>query len=101
MILSPRPDLRREDEIPKGQSRIRRVWAQYESAAGQILASWCLEDDGFTYCVTIPKGVTAHMEIPLVGEKKVILVNDAPMAAQIRDGYAIFSLDGGVYTIRS
>lgn len=99
IVLGPRPDLRREEDIPEGQSRIRSVAAEYQSAAGRIGASWHVEDGVFTYRVTIPDGVTAIVEFPLIYGDCDVLVNRKPVAYEKRGDCAVFELSAGTYVI--
>ncbi len=65
LILAPRPDLRKDEEIPVGQKRITWVSASYDSVKGKIVSEWHYENRKFVWCFTIPEGVTAAVEIPL------------------------------------
>lgn len=99
VILAPRPDLRREEEMPEGQKPIRSVAAEYQSAAGRIGASWHVEDGVFTYRITVPDGVTAIVEFPLIYGDCDVLVNRKPVAYERRGDCAVFALSAGTYVI--
>ena len=61
-IIAPKPDVRRPEEIPDGQSRITYVRASYESAAGLIETEWDTSD-GFVLSVRVPVESTLHLPI--------------------------------------
>ena len=56
---------RQESEMPCGQERIQWVRASYESVSGTIEAAWYMEEDTFTYIVTVPKESYATLYLPV------------------------------------
>ncbi len=65
IILRPTPDTRTPDEMPEGQTHVTWVRGSYKSAAGTIAASWSMEDDFFTYNVSVPEGTYATLYLPV------------------------------------
>ena len=65
IIFQPKPDLREEYELPYGQERIKWVRACFESVSGPIEAAWYMEEDTFTYIVSIPKESYATLYLPV------------------------------------
>ncbi|MBO4326879.1 MAG: family 78 glycoside hydrolase catalytic domain [Clostridia bacterium] len=68
IILRPTPDTRTAKEMPKGQEHITWVRGHYDSVAGDIAASWSIENDAFTYSVSIPEGAYATLYLPIFDE---------------------------------
>ncbi len=104
-ILSPRPDTRRGDALPKGQEPITYVKAEYESIRGLIRAAWEFERGELVYRVTIPAGTSARVEFPLLSGRDTVTVNSLSMTAAelggtVKDGKLIFELGAGEYVIR-
>jgi alpha-L-rhamnosidase len=62
-LLCPRPDMRSEDELPKGQKRISRVSAEYTCRYGTIRSAWEINEGEVTYRFEVPRGTSAHVEI--------------------------------------
>ena len=65
--LQPRPDVRTDAELPKGQERITYAKGTFESPKGEIYAAW-ENKDGFRYEVHIPEGTRATLFLPLFGK---------------------------------
>lgn len=65
ILFRPKPDTRQESEMPCGQERIQWVRASYESVSGTIEAAWYMEEDTFTYIVTVPKESYATLYLPV------------------------------------
>lgn len=104
-VLCPRPDMREDDEIPAGQTRIRRVKAVYDSPRGRIESGWAFEGDIFNYSCAIPKGTSARVEFPVSGSVESISVNGvdftpAELGGVVSGGYLVFELGEGNYTLR-
>ena len=80
-ILQPKPDTRREEEIPAGQEKITWAKASYVSRAGLIESAWDLRD-GFAYTCTVP--VTSTLYLPILTESGVYTVNgkEKPIAGE-------------------
>jgi alpha-L-rhamnosidase len=100
-ILSPRPDIRKDDELPNGQERITYVKATYNSRAGLIKSSWeIIDGNKFIYKASIPDGTSATVRFPFIGVSSVIKVNGIIMSdVEICDGIASFELGVGDYTV--
>jgi hypothetical protein len=71
-ILQPKPDTRREDEIPSGQEKIKWVNTSFESAKGTIISNWNTED-GFKYECTVPVPTTLYL--PILKKEDTYTVN--------------------------
>lgn len=100
-ILAPKPDRRRDDEIPAGQERITSVTAHYDSAAGRIESAWSMETGEFTYRFTIPKGTGARVEFPLFSGRDFLLLNDKKTAIAEKTGNcAVLELPAGRYILQ-
>ena len=104
-VLSPRPDVRSDAELPAGQERISFVKARYDSAAGQIKSAWDWREGKFTYRFTIPAGTTARVEFPLLNGRDTVVINAreldvAALGGKIFAGKAIFELSAGEYVIQ-
>lgn len=104
-VLSPRPDTRRDRELPEGQQPITFVKARYDSVCGTIRAAWEFEQGQFVYRVTIPEGTSARMEFPLINGRDTVNINDLTMTAEqlggkLAGGCAVFELGAGEYTLR-
>ncbi len=63
IVLSPKPDLRSNDEIPAGQEKITWVKASYKSVAGLIRSEWSLADGKFIYTAETPVETTVCLPI--------------------------------------
>ena len=105
LILAPRPDLRREEEIPAGQRRITAVSVSYDSIKGKIESAWHWEDGKFVWTFTIPDGVSANVELPLPLGGDAFTLNGIDCTAETLGGKqagntAHFSLGAGTYLVR-
>ena len=76
IIFQPKPDTREEHEMPYGQERIKWVRAGYDSAAGRIEAAWYMEEDTFTYIVSIPKESYATLYLPVFDQNAETVIVD-------------------------
>ena len=104
-VLSPRPDVRTAEEMPKGQERITFVKAHYDSAQGRIESAWSWREGKFTYSFTIPKGTTARVEFPLLNGTEDLVLNARPfrveeLGGEILNGKAVFELSAGKYVLQ-
>lgn len=105
VILSPRPDLRSEGEIPKGQEKITSVSATYDSIQGRIESAWHWENEKFVWTFSVPTGVRAQIKLPLPGGGTEFVLNDLCFTAERLGGHqmgstACFELSAGKYTVR-
>ena len=102
IILRPTPDTRTPEEMPKGQTHITWVRGSYKSAAGMIAASWSMEDDSFTYNVSVPEGAYATLYLPVFDESaRTVTINGT--VSPITDfaqccGRTVIDLAPGRYT---
>lgn len=100
-ILAPRPDRRRDEELPQGQERITSVTAHYDSVAGRIESAWSMEGGEFVYRFTIPEGTGARVEFPLIGERDHLLLNGEKTAIVEKTGScAVLELPAGRYILQ-
>ncbi|MBP5209713.1 MAG: family 78 glycoside hydrolase catalytic domain [Clostridia bacterium] len=67
VLLQPRPDLRKDEELPEGQERITWVRATYDTKHGEIASAWRLEEGVLTYECAVPDGTWATVTLPLCG----------------------------------
>ncbi|MBQ3867023.1 MAG: family 78 glycoside hydrolase catalytic domain [Clostridia bacterium] len=102
IILRPTPDNRTQEEMPEGQTHITWVRGSYKSAAGMIAASWSMEDDSFTYNVSVPEGAYATLYLPVFDEAaRTVTINGT--VSPITDfaqccGRTVIDLAPGRYT---
>lgn len=54
ILLHPQPDLRRDDELPEGQTRITHVNAAFDAPTGRIETSWSTEEGDLRFYATVP-----------------------------------------------
>lgn len=105
IILQPKPDTRTPEELPYGQERITWVKASYESISGKIECSWIMENDTFTYVVSIPKESYATLYLPIFDENaKTVTVNGKIYSTdlfQISKGCYVMPLASGRYEIEA
>ncbi len=104
-VLCPRPDTRKDSELPEGQEHITFVKAQYDSACGMIKAEWHFENGEFVFSAEIPEGTSARVEFPLLCEKNALEINglimsEAELGAKTENGKMIFELGAGNYIIK-
>ncbi len=97
-ILSPRPDTRSDDELPKGQSRITMASASYRG----ISSRWEYDNDRFVWSFVIPQGSSATIEFPLLNTQKAININGVDftqkeLQGSIKNGKLVFELKSGHY----
>ncbi len=97
IILSPRPDTRRDDEIPEGQQRITMASAAYRG----ISSRWEYENGEFVWSFRIPDG-SARIEFPLLNGRKTVNINGMDftkkeLSGEIIGGKLIFELTAGDY----
>ena len=97
IILSPRPDRRSDDEIPKGQERITMASATYRG----IFSRWEYENGEFVWRFFIPDG-SARIEFPLINGRKTVEINGVKFSAKELSGEIVgeklvFELSAGDY----
>jgi alpha-L-rhamnosidase len=103
-ILAPKPDNRPVDEIPEGQTPIRRVKAHYTTPYGTIKSAWEYVD-GLLHCsFTIPTDTTATVIFPAVTNAERICINDrlldaTTLGARVDAEGWHFELSAGHYDI--
>lgn len=111
LIFAPEPDLRRPEDIPEGQQRLRRVSAMFDSPSGRIESSWKYVGDTFVYRCRIPAGVTATIRFPFVSNyapdptRTTVTISDVAFTAgqlcgKCEGASMIFELGRGEYEIR-
>ena len=105
LILAPRPDLRREEDIPAGQRRITSVDATYDSVRGRIESRWHWEDGKFVWAFSIPDGVMAEIELPLPSGGDRFMLSGIASTAETLGGKQVgrmarFVLGAGSYLVR-
>lgn len=76
IILQPKPDTRKDEEMPAGQERITWVRGHYESASGMIQAAWSVDGGVFTYNVSVPENTTATLLLPVSEEAISFTIDD-------------------------
>ena len=80
-MLAPVPDTRTPEQLPDGQTPIRRVKAHYDTKTGRIESAWEYVCDTFRYAFSVPAGTSATVVFPLSGERQTLLVNGIEMDA--------------------
>ena len=96
IILQPRPDVRGNDEIPKGQERISHVSCDFDSPVGKITVHWAV-DAAFTYRVSLPEGANATLYLPLFGKTEYTKNGKLYTTDKVEKDCAVISLSGGEY----
>ena len=81
-VLCPRPDMRKENELPQGQRLINHVRAEYDCRFGKICSEWEKSGGETVYRFTIPEGTCASVEILMPDTKKYLEVNGEKMSAE-------------------
>lgn len=71
-ILQPKPDTRKDEELPEGQERIVWTKTSFESPQGLIVSNWDTTN-GFLYECRVP--VTTTLRLPILTEKDSLLIN--------------------------
>ena len=99
-ILAPRPDTRKDSEIPAGQERITVVDATFRG----IHSRWEYENGEFVWSCRIPDG-SARVEFPLLNGRKTVNINgveftEKALSGKIADQKLIFELQSGEYVIK-
>ena len=74
-IIAPKPDVRREEDIPDGQDRITFAKTSYASVRGEIKTEWDTRD-GFRLYVKVL--VKSTLILPILTDASVITVNGKP-----------------------
>ena len=111
LILAPEPDLRRPEDIPEGQERLKRVSAVFDSLSGRIESTWKYVGDTFVYRCRIPQGKTATIRFPFVTDyapdptRTTVTISDVTFTAgqlcgKCEGAAMTFELAGGEYEIR-
>ena len=85
------------------------TWAEgsYHSISGEIKAKWKKDGSQFEYHITIPANTSATVHIPSISDEKVlvdgnILTNNYDSKDIVnKNGYTVFELQSGTYTITS
>ena len=80
-ILAPKPDNRAAEEIPAGQTPIRRVKAHYDTTYGTIESAWEYVENLLHCSFTIPTDTTAAVIFPTREGTARIKINDCLMDA--------------------
>lgn len=96
ILLHPQPDLRRDDELPEGQTRITHVNAAFDAPTGRIETSWSTEEGDLRFYATVPVAATLHL--PLCGKASYTINGEEKTAEADRDGCAVIELDAGTYS---
>lgn len=104
-VLSPRPDTRKDGELPKGQKPITYVKAHYDSVAGRIESAWDFREGLFTYSFTIPTGTSARVEFPLLNGRDYVVINHQKLGFEQLSGKKVgkklvLELDAGTYVMQ-
>jgi len=104
-VLSPRPDTRTGDRLPKGQKNITSASGSYVSDYGKIKAAWKFENGIFEYNFTIPEGTSARVEFPLINGRNYVKINGVDFSAEelcgkINNSKLIFELSEGEYSVK-
>lgn len=97
-ILQPKPDTRKEDEMPENQERITKVNAQYNSVNGLIKSAWEFTDGKLSYSATVPTGATLYL--PDITESDIVIINGTEKKkadCDKVDGCLVFELNAGEY----
>ena len=100
VTFTPKPDMRRDDEIPAGQERITWVKGSYKSAHGLITSEWKRTEDGFVFNVETP--VEGEFHLPIIAEKTEFILNGEKTkidALEVIEDCAIINFNSGKYTI--
>lgn len=101
VMFMPKPDMRKNDEIPAGQERITWAKGSYMSRNGLISSAWKREDDGFTFEIETP--VNAEFHLPSGTDKNSFILNGEQIEAdglKIIDGCRIVKLEKGKHIIK-
>lgn len=97
ILLQPRIDTRKENELPDGQERMKWVKAEYNSVNGLIKSAWNNED-GFIYECTVPDGICATLKLPKFTDKLIINGIEHSFDEYETDGNcAVIELGAGEY----
>ena len=101
-FLTPTPDMRSDEELPAGQSRINTARASFDSVAGHIESAWVRVGDKFEYSFIIPEESGAT--VSLVSEKDAVKINGLDFKLSEINGRRIgdrivFPLSEGAYTV--
>ncbi len=72
VILQPKPDTRKPEEIPAGQELIKWVKCHFDSPCGRIVSNWSTEN-GFVYETELP--VPATLYLPVITDGDTVTVN--------------------------
>ena len=104
-VLSPRPDMRTESEIPEGQKRITRAEAEYTCRFGTVRSAWETRGDETEYRFEVPHGTAALAEIYASEGREALSVNGEmktakSLGAKIEQGKWKFLLSEGKYIIK-
>ena len=71
-LIAPKPDVRKESEIPCGQKRITYVKTSFDSPVGEIRTEWDTRD-GFRLYVKVP--VASTLILPVLTNSDLMSVN--------------------------
>ena len=96
ILLHPQPDLRTDDELPAGQTRITHVNAAFDAPTGRIETSWSTEAGDLRFTATVPVAATLHL--PLCGKTAYTVNGEAKQADTVKDGCAVIELAPGSYS---
>ena len=99
IILQPKPDTRKENEMPEGQEKISWVKGYFVTAYGKIEASWSVDGNTFTYSVSVPENTTATLFLPVIGENTTTVTADGVKCDigdfSQKDGYLVIDVFPG------
>ena len=103
-VLAPAPDTRKPDEIPAGQTPIRRVKAHYDVRGGRIESAWDYAGDTFRYSFTVPANTSATVIFPVCGSRETLNVNGielcaAELGATVGEDAWSFEVNTGSYVV--
>ena len=95
ILLRPQPDLRTDDELPAGQTRITHVNAAFDAPTGRIETAWSTEEGDLRFTAVVPVPATLHL--PLCGKSDYTVNGETQTAAVIENNCAIIELAPGRY----
>ena len=99
ILLRPRPDTRKGEDLPPDQKRIAHVTASLALKGGCLKVRWEMSEAGqLTYTVTIPEGHWATLYLPLYGAHHYTENGVRTRAVPDADGYQKRVLPAGEYT---
>ena len=82
-----------------GESSVTWAKASFDSPVGMIKTYWKLDNGKRTLDVTVPPNSTAIVQFPICGESKVIEKTGHGKLLGNENGYALFELSSGSYSL--